>query len=112
MKLLIHVGDLDKWKTAINNAKNTKKFQTEAIVEIISNGPSAVALKDKVSENLGIKSSLEDLMNLGVKIKVCNNSLTMFDMKKEELIEGIEVVKAAVIEILEQQNNGYAYLKV
>ncbi|MGL4848062.1 MAG: DsrE family protein [Clostridium sp.] len=111
MKLLIHVGDLEKWKKAIGNAKNTKKLEKDCQIEIIANGVAVIAVKKKISENLGLKEDLERLEELGVKIKVCNNSCTMFDLKKEELLEGIEVVSAAVIEILEKQKEGYAYLK-
>lgn len=112
MKLLIHVSEIDKWKTAIGNAKNAKKIKEECEIEIVANSISVVALKEKIAENLGLLDGLKSLNELNVKIKACNNSLKTFDLKKEELLEEVIIVKAAVVEIMEKQQEGYSYLKV
>lgn len=112
MKLLVHVGDIDKWKTAIGNAKNAKKLREECEVEIVANSNSVIALKEKIAENLDLLDGLKSLNKLNVKIKACNNALKTFDLKKEELLEDVIIVKAAVVEIMEKQQEGYSYLKV
>ncbi|WP_297632576.1 DsrE family protein [uncultured Clostridium sp.] len=112
MKLLIHVGEIDKWKTAIGNAKNAKKIKEDCEIEIVANSASVVALKEKIAGNLGLIDGFKELKDLNVKIKACNNSLKTFDLKKEELLEEVIIVKAAVIEIMEKQQEGYSYLRV
>ncbi|MGL5414826.1 MAG: DsrE family protein [Clostridium sp.] len=112
MKLLIHVGEVDKWKTAIGNAKNAKKIKEDCDIEIVSNSASVIALKEKIAKNLGLLDGFQELKDLNVRIKACNNSLKTFDLKKEELLEEVIIVKAAVIEIMEKQQEGYSYLRV
>ncbi len=38
---------------------------------------------------------LEQAQELGVKLYACNTSMKMFDLKKEDLIDGVEIVGAA-----------------
>lgn len=111
MKLLVHVSDIASWNIAIGNAMNAKKSLDNSEVEIIANSTAVAILKDKVAQNFDIKEKLELLASKGIKIKACKNALNKFDLTKNDILSVVEIVDAAIIEIVERQNDGFAYVK-
>lgn len=112
MKLIIHIDEIDKWNLVVGNAVNAKAVKANSEIEIIVHGTAIVVLKEKVAENFGLKDKLISLNEKNIKIKCCNNAFNKFDMKKSELLSFVEIVPAAIVEIMEkQQNDGFAYVK-
>jgi hypothetical protein len=54
---------------------------------------------------------LNEALALGAAVKVCNNALTHFGLDPDRLCPGCEVVPAGVVEIVELQRKGFAYVK-
>jgi len=54
---------------------------------------------------------LKGLKNENVKIYICENSLKMLNISKNELIEECDFVKAGIKTLIELQNEGFAYIK-
>ena len=110
--LLIHVDDNDpkRMNLAFNNFANYKAaLPGEAFrAVLVVNGPAAQLLKKENAEQAerGAK-----LMNSGLTIRVCNNALKAFGVDPAELWEGVEIVPAAIVEIVKLQREGFAYLR-
>lgn len=94
---------------AFSNIKNyLDAFPGEKpAVVLVVNGPG-VRLLDRDGE---YAAKLNEVLALGVAVKVCNNALTHFGIDPDRLCSGCEVVPAGVVEIVGLQRKGFAYVK-
>ncbi|WP_338670147.1 DsrE family protein [Pseudodesulfovibrio methanolicus] len=94
---------------AISNIKNYRNAFSEdrPAVVLVVNGPG-VRFLDRDGEHA---AQLNEVLALGVAVKVCNNALTHFNIDPARLCAGCEVVPAGVVEIVELQRRGFAYVK-
>ena len=53
---------------------------------------------------------VESLIDSGVTIKACSNTMEMFDLEESNLLDGVETVSSGVGELTRLQNDGYAYI--
>ncbi|MCG6877564.1 MAG: DsrE family protein [Deltaproteobacteria bacterium] len=113
MKVVFHL-DVDEEKRllmALSNISNLLKeiSAKDAAISLVANG-SAVRLF--VKENASYSSSrIEALSGQGVRFFMCNNSLANFKIDPKALVKGCEVTKAGVLELIERQADGCAYVK-
>ena len=54
---------------------------------------------------------MRELNNKGVNFVGCNNSLNSLNLKKEDLINFVNIVPVGVLELIIKQEEGYAYVK-
>ena len=54
---------------------------------------------------------MEKLNSKGVKFVACNNALISYDMKKDDLIHFVDIVPVGILELINKQSEGYAYIK-
>jgi intracellular sulfur oxidation DsrE/DsrF family protein len=54
-----------------------------------------------------VRALVED----GVSVKACSNTLDMFDLAETDLVDGVETVSSGVGELTRLQNDGYAYIR-
>ncbi len=112
-KVVIQVSTDDKrtQMIALNNAVNVQKALPDAEVEIVAYGPGlgmltgASAQKDRIS-------SLA--MSEGITFSACGNTMNNVAKKSGNmpvLIDGVKVVPAGVVRIMELQSKGYAYIR-
>ncbi|QKQ98300.1 hypothetical protein GKQ38_02090 [Candidatus Nanohaloarchaea archaeon] len=57
------------------------------------------------------RSHIQDLLDQGVEVKACSNSLESRNITEEDLIEGVSPVSSGVGELTRLQDNGYAYVR-
>lgn len=112
-KVVFHL-DWDEEKRlimALNNITNLlKEFPlTETAIRLVANG-SAVSLFHRDHAD-AYGSRVEELFNKGVRFLMCNNSLTNLNIDPGELLDGCEVIKAGIVELINLQTEGYAYIK-
>jgi intracellular sulfur oxidation DsrE/DsrF family protein len=102
-------NDPAKWNLALNNAKNVQKDlgTDKSQVEIVAYGPGLNMLKAE-SE---VANRIQDAMKDGVKVVACGNTMRGMKVNKEDLVPGVEVVKAGVLEIGEKQRAGWTYIR-
>ena len=110
-KLVMQVSDNDpaKWNLALNNAKNvqTDLGAQNVAIEIVAYGPGINMLKaDSVAAN-----RVAEAMGAGVKVVACENTMTNQKLAKDDMLNGIGYVKAGVVEIMQKQQAGWAYLR-
>ena len=110
-KMVIQVSDNDpaKWNLALNNAKNIQKDLGKGNVEleIVAYGPGISMLKaeSEVGNRIG------EAMESGVKVLACQNTMRNQKLVKEDMLSNIAYVPAGVIEIMQRQHQGWAYLR-
>ena len=110
-KLVIQVSDADpgKWNLALNNAKNVQADlgAGNVAIEIVAYGPGISMLKlDSVAAN-----RVAEAMGAGVKVVACENTMTNQKISRDDMLPKIGYVKAGVVEIMQKQQQGWAYLR-
>lgn len=74
---------------------------------LVVNGP-AIQFMKKDGEHA---EKLVALHEKGLSLRVCQNALNAFNIAPEELNAACEVVAAGILEIVDLQRQGYAYIK-
>lgn len=113
-KIVIQVSSNDKrvQTLALNNAVNLQKAlgQDNVVVEIVAYGPGLSMLAEGSSQAKRIPSlAMQDII-----FSACGNTMKKMAKKKGAmpvLLEGVSVVPAGVIRIMELQEQGYAYVR-
>ncbi len=110
-RLVIQVSDADsgKWNLALNNANNVQKdlgaANTE--IEIVAYGPGIGMLKaDSVVGN-----RVNDAVASGVKVVACENTMHAQKLAKSDMLGSVGYVDAGVVELMQKQQQGWAYLR-
>jgi intracellular sulfur oxidation DsrE/DsrF family protein len=102
-------GDAAKWNLALNNAKNlqTDLGAANVDIEIVAYGPGIGMLKaDSVVGN-----RVDEALKSGVKVLACENTMRGQKLTKPDMLGGIGYVSAGVVEIMEKQQQGWAYIR-
>jgi intracellular sulfur oxidation DsrE/DsrF family protein len=110
-KIIIQVSDNDtaKWNLALNNAKNIQKDvgADNVVIEIVAFGPGVNMLKAE-SE---VGNRISDAVDTGVQVNACQNTMRNFKLSKEDMNARVGYVPSGVVEIMQRQQQGYAYLR-
>ena len=102
-------GDPKKWHLALNNAKNvqTELGQDKVDIEIVAYGPGIGMLK----ADSEVAARVEEAVGSGMRIVACENTMTNQKLSRSDMNPFIEYVRAGVVEIMEKQRQGYAYVR-
>jgi intracellular sulfur oxidation DsrE/DsrF family protein len=102
-------GDTSKWNLALNNARNLQSDLGEhnVEIEIVAYGPGIGMLKldSPVANRIG------EAKNAGVKVMACENTMKGQKLVRADMLSGIDYVGAGVVEIMQRQQEGWAYLR-
>lgn len=110
--LLIHV-DSDEPAVlglALGNIANYRNAlpQEDYSVVLVANGP---AVKLFVNGNREHAATISAQHAAGVSFRMCRNALAKFDIAPESLLPECEIVPAGVVEVVDLQRKGFAYVK-
>lgn len=110
-RLVIQVSDADpgKWKLALNNARNVQQDlgKQNVEIELVAYGPGIGMLKMESEAAPGVIQAMTD----GVRVVACENTMRNQKLKREDMQGGIGYVGAGVVEIMQKQREGWAYLR-
>jgi predicted peroxiredoxin len=91
-------NDMPKVKSALMFATLAQCFGCDTVVFCVQDGADAV-VKDKIKEEGKIapglptfEQRLEEAVKVGVKFQLCEQVAKNRDIKKEDLIDGVEIV--------------------
>jgi uncharacterized protein len=110
-KVIFHVGDGDpaKWAVAFNNVFNVRKELGASNVDIevvaINAGLGVLKLESPQA------SRVAEAIKGGVKVVACENSMKGQKLTRDDLLPDIGYVPAGVVELMERQREGYAYIR-
>ena len=110
---VFHVDEMEKWPMVLLNAKNMVNYYEENqiphAVEVVA---TAVAVRGCLSAEAGsLEADMTALNGRGVVFAVCSNAMRMQKAAPEELLPFVRVVPAGVVELVDRQDDGYAYLR-
>lgn len=52
---------------------------------------------------------VRSLLDAGVAVRACGNTLDLFDLDEDDLVDGVETVGSGAVELTRLQDDGYAY---
>ena len=109
--VVLQVSDNDpgKWNLALNNARNlqTDLGAQNVEIEIVAYGPGISMLK---AESV-VGNRIGEALKSGVNVSACQNTMRGQKLTKADMLEGIAYVPAGVVEIMQRQQQGWAYLR-
>lgn len=110
-RVVIQVSDAEplKWNLALNNARNiqTDLGASNVDIEIVAYGPGIGMLKaDSVVGN-----RIDEAGKAGVKVLACENTMRAQKLTNADMLPGIGYVAAGVVELMQRQQQGWAYIR-
>ena len=110
-KVVIQVsdGDAARWNMALNNAKNVQDElgAGNVDIEIVAYGPGIGMLKaDAILSNRIIEAT-----TAGVQVVACENTMTVQKIIKADMNPVIGYVRAGVVQLMNRQREGWAYIR-
>ena len=110
-RVVMQVSDNDpaNWNLALNNAKNIQADLGAANVdiEVVAYGPGINMLKaDSVVGN-----RVGEALGAGVKIVACENTMRNQKLVRADMHPNVTYVPAGVVQIIQRQQQGWAYLR-
>ncbi|WP_302080680.1 DsrE family protein [Salinibaculum rarum] len=112
--IVIHVtsGESEDWQTALRNLRNLAQDNSVStppeLIRVVVNGPAVRFLLAGAPE----ASRIARMVEAGVQIRACSNSLERFGYATDEVVEGVETVQSGVAQAVRLQQRGSAYLKL
>lgn len=110
--LCVHVDQNDPalLGLALNNIANyMAALPNETFrVRLVANGPAVQMFKMDATPH---GARVTELASKGVTFALCANALKAFNVDKATLVSGCEVVPAGVVELVQLQRAGFAYIK-
>jgi len=110
-RVVMQVSDNDpaKWNLALNNARNLQADlgASNVEIEIVAYGPGIGMLK----ADSAVGNRVGEALGSGVKVAACENTMRGQKLSKSDMLGGISYVGAGVVEIMQRQQQGWAYLR-
>lgn len=106
MQTVFHLiqSDVDDRETALNIAGNLVDDDDGDIV-VVAQAKGIEPLKADGDGSDEVRSLLDG----GVSVRACGNTLDLFDLSESDLVDGVETVDSGAVELTRLQNEGYAY---
>ncbi len=108
IKLLFPVTykDRKRWKKVFRRIRGAINLWGAGVhIEVVAYD-EGIAFVDKF-ENGEFAERIENLMLYGVEFKACAVAMKMFNVKKEDLIEGVQIVKSGFEYHVLKEREGY-----
>ncbi len=110
-KVVFQVSDADpaKWNLTLNNVRNVQADlgANNVDIEVVSYGPGIGMLL----ANSPVSSRVDEAITAGVKVVACENTMKAQRLVRKDMLEGIGYVPAGVVELVQKQQQGWAYLR-
>ena len=110
-KVVFQVSDADpaKWSLTLNNAKNVQQElgANQVDIEVVAYGPGIGMLKADAL----IANRVSEAAQAGVKLVACENTMTVQKIAKADMNTAISYAPAGVVELMQRQREGWAYIR-
>lgn len=111
METLIHLiaDSTTERETGLAVAENLLQDESGRIdtVAVVVQGPAIEA----VEADADAAGDVRDLVEAGVRVVACENTLEGADLSASDLVDGVETVPSGAVEATQLQNDGFAYLR-
>ena len=110
-RLVIQINEDNskKWHEVLVNIKNIQAElgPKNVAIALVAIGPGLGML---TAESLAA-NGVQDAIAAGVEFVACGNSMKAQKLTKDDLVEGISVSVAGYVELMQRQQQGWAYLR-
>lgn len=110
-KVVFQVSDNDpaKWNLTLNNVRNVQNDlgEDKVIAEVVVYGPGIAMLK----AGSPVAQRVADALGKNVKVVACENTMKAQKLTYDDMLPKIGYVPAGVVELIQRQGDGYAYIK-
>jgi intracellular sulfur oxidation DsrE/DsrF family protein len=109
-KVVFQVSDSDpgKWNLTLNNAANAQKDLGKSLIaEIVVYGPGIGMLES----DSPVAKRVQAALSSGIKIVACENTMAALQLSRRQMLPDIGYVPAGVVELINRQTEGYAYIR-
>ena len=110
-KVVFQVSDNDpaKWSLALNNLRNVQLDlgEDEVEVELVAYGPGIAMLKG----GSPMAERVTKALKTGVKVVACENTMKAQKLVYADMLPDIGYVPAGVVELMQKQQQGWAYIR-
>jgi len=104
----LSTNDAQQWNFLMNNLKFLKVAWGEQVaIEVVAYGPGV----DMMMANSAVKEKIVEFKNQGVVFVVCENTMRVRGIKKEEILPEAGYVPSGVGELVLKQEQGWEYFK-
>ena len=113
-KVVYHINDAKTHAlAALRNVRNHLETDPTAKVTVVADGFGIdFMMEDAKDRNGGLfAATVSALVNLGVKFEVCEITLRLRDLKREQFILETEFTPSGVVRLTKLQLQGHAYIK-
>ena len=111
VNVIFHIDEQSKWSLTLKNVQNLTKAAElkHSRIEVLANS-EAVAFYAG-SEPNSDRELMQELALAGIRFVACNNALRGMEIPQERLPQFVDIVPVGVLELIQKQNEGYAYIK-
>ena len=110
-KVVFQVSDADvaKWNLTMNNVRNVQQDlgADKVTIEIVAYGPGIGLLKLESP----LAQRIADALSQRVQVVACENTMTAQKITRSDMLPNISYVPAGVVELMQKQQQGYAYIR-
>jgi len=113
-KVVYHFDSgLEQATRGLRNINNHLEVDPKAKIVAVTHADGVDFLMEGAKDRLGpFDARVQELMSRGVKFEVCEITMRVRKLKKDQFIIGVDFVPSGVAQITHlQQKEGYAYLK-
>ena len=113
-KVAYHINDAKNHAlAALRNVRNHLETDPGAKVTVVAEGFGVDFLMDDAKDRNGVPfaATVSALVNLGVKFEVCELTLKLRDLKREQFILEAAFTPSGVVRLAKLQKQGAAYIK-
>ena len=109
MVMQVSDGDPARWNLALNNLKNVQKElgRENTDLEVVAYGPGISMLK----MDSPVGNRIAEAMKSGIRVIACENTMHGQKLTKADMLPDIGYARAGVVELMDKQKAGYAYIR-
>ncbi|GAK30235.1 hypothetical protein WOSG25_020300 [Weissella oryzae SG25] len=109
LSTIFHIDERAKWSTVLSNLHHMVEWMdnnnNDGTVELLVNGEAVVdSLKNS-------KQDLSALVELGIDVRICRNSMSQRNILDDDLQNDLKIVPSGVVELALKQQEGFSYIK-
>lgn len=110
-RMVMQVSDADptRWNLALNNLRNVQAElgRDNVELEVVAYGPGIGMLK----MDSPVGNRIADAVKSGIRVVACENTMHGQKLTRADMLPTIGYVRAGVVELMEKQREGYAYIR-
>lgn len=113
-KAAYHINDArNSALAALRNVRNQMETEPATKVTVVAEGFGVDFLMEDATDRNGVPfaATVSALVNMGVKFEVCEITLRLRNLKREQFILEAGFTPSGVVRLTKLQSLGYAYIK-